>query len=168
MRKGNSLRAALNPSSPSTPSTTPYVVSLGVVQHLRSGGVAEAVVVPCPGDVHVMGRGEHGVVRSPLVYGRAQFSQVEAPGLALSSPLLLPPAAILHGDLVGSRDGAAPAGPAAVGVVRLRQSTWLTSQPLSRSAAIAAVTNTTQAVCRRLVPESDRAGDGVVDTTFLL
>ena len=33
MRKGNSLRAALNPSSPSTPSTTPYVVSLGVVQH---------------------------------------------------------------------------------------------------------------------------------------
>ena len=36
MRKGNSLRAALNPSSPSTPSTTPYVVSLGVVQHLRA------------------------------------------------------------------------------------------------------------------------------------
>ena len=33
MRKGNSLRAALNPSSPSTPSITPYVVSLGVVQH---------------------------------------------------------------------------------------------------------------------------------------
>ncbi|MGZ6855267.1 MAG: helix-turn-helix domain-containing protein [Mycobacteriaceae bacterium] len=39
MRKSNSLRAALNPSSPSTPSTTPYVVSLGLVQQLRAAGL---------------------------------------------------------------------------------------------------------------------------------